>query len=309
LTGQKWTERRPADGNGDVSTWDRVTTPKAAEIAERERLRRQTGVVLGAILGLAYGLASQLINPVTLPGIPLYQPPAGAFGNALLSALLGAGLGFITCYPPSAALGIFFGGLASLAGILVYMLVRLGGLGFGGALVSGLIFSIPMAWLTIPVLALLRWATERQVSARLSGDPLLRRAALPAVLVVVMVALGAFELLPGEARGNLISTQALIQQGLQAGSAAALPEPLRGPSVTHFPPAQPSGYTLEWTKYDLDRFMELRPPSNFDQHAAVIARFPGTYYLVCLYPTPKQAPNCANYDKMPEKAPQRRDDG
>jgi hypothetical protein len=53
--------------------------------------------------------------------------------------------------------------------------------------------------------------------------------------------------------------------------------------------------------------MELRPPSNFDQHAAVIARFPGNYLLVCVYPTPRQAPNCASYDRMPAKAPERRD--
>jgi hypothetical protein len=77
--------------------------------------------------------------------------------------------------------------------------------------------------------------------------------------------------------------------------------------MTTFPPARKTGYTLEWTKYDLDRFMQLRPPANFDQHAAVIARFPGDYLLVCVYPTPKQAPNCGSYDRMPAKAPERRD--
>ena len=118
---------------------------------------------------------------------------------------------------------------------------------------------------------------------------------------------GAFEMLPTEARENLRNTNELIQSGLAASSAAALPEPLRGPDMTTFPPAQKTGYTLEWTKYDLDRFNELRPPSSFDEHAAVIARFPGSYYLVCLYPTPKQQPNCANYSKMPSKAPERRD--
>ncbi len=266
------------------------------------------GVALGALLGLAYGLVSQLINPLALPGIPLYQPPAGPLGNALLSTIMGAGLGAITCYPSSAALGILFGGIASLAGILVYMLIRLGSLGFGGALISSVVFSVPLAWLTIPVLALLRWVAERQVDARRVGEPFLRRARLPLVLVLVMAVLGSFELLPDQGRENLQRTNALIQQGLQAASAAALPAPLRGPHVTTFPPAQRAGYTLEWTKYDLDRFMELRPPSNFDQHAAVIARFPGSYYLVCLYPTPRAAPNCASYDRMPDKAPQRRDD-
>ncbi len=290
----------------DVSAWERATAPDTTEIAARERQRLQIGVLLGALLGLAYGLVSQLINPISLRGIPLYQPPAGPLGNALLSAVMGAALGALTCYPASAALGILFGGLASLAGIAGYMLLRLGGLGFGGALVSSVLFSVPLAWLTIPVLALLRWAAERQLDAVRVGEPLVRRMRLPALLIVVMAVLGAFEMLPDEARGDLSRTQAILQHGLAASSSAGLPEPLRGPNMIAFPPAT-TGYTLEWTKYDLDRFMELRPPSNFDQHAAVIARFDGGYYLVCLYPTPKQAPNCANYDKLPNKAPERRE--
>lgn len=292
----------------DVSTWERATAPDATDVAARERQRLSTGVLLGAILGLAYGLVSQLINPIALAGIPLYQPPAGPFGNIVLTALLGGLLGVITCYPPSAAIGILFGGLASLVGIAFYMLVRLGALGLGGALLSSLLLSAPMAWLTVPVMAILRWVAERQVDARRVGEPSLRRARLPILLVVVMAVLGSFEILPDQSRDTLARTQALIQQGLQSGSAAALPEPLRGPTMTAFPPAQKTGYTLEWTKYDLDRFMELRPPSNFDEHVAVIARFPGSYYLVCLYPTPKQPPNCANYARLPDKAPERRDD-
>lgn len=295
------------DSPSKASAWERATSPDPAELAARDRDRVLTGAVLGAVIGLAYGLVAQLVNRVALPGIPLYQPPAGPVINVLLSTLMGAALGAITSYPASAALGILFGGLVSLAGILIYMLIRLGGLGFGGALISSVIFSVPMAWLTIPMLALLRWVAERQVDARRMGEPLLRRIWLPAVLVGVMIFVAAFELLPSQGQDNLRRTNALIQQGLQATSAAALPEPLRGPHMTAFPPTQRTGYTLEWTRYDLDRFNELRPPSNFDQHAAVIARFPGGYYLVCLFPTPKQTPNCANYDRMPAKAPERRE--
>lgn len=294
--------------NEERSVWERATAIDPLEAAARERARRRMGVILGALLGLAFGVVTQMINRVAVPGIPLYQPPVGPFGNILLSGVMGAALGALTCYPASAALGILLGGLASLVGILVYMLLRLGSLGFGGALVSSVIFSVPMAWLTIPVLALLRWVSERQVDAGRSGDSLLVRARLPVAIILVMAFLGSFELMPAEARGNLRQTDDMLRTGLSSASAAALPEPLRGPYVTTFPPAQKTGYTLEWTRYDLDRFNELRPPSNFDQHAAVIARFPGSYYLVCVYPTPRQQPNCASYDKLPNKAPERRDD-
>ncbi len=288
--------------------WERVTAVGPIEQAARGRARQRTGVLLGALLGLGYGGVSQLINPIAMPGIPLYQPPAGAFVNVLLSSLMGGVFGALTCFPASAAGGLVLGGSASLVGIFAYMIVRLGGLGLGGALVSSVLLSAPMAWLTVPVVALLRWAAERLVSAQRDGDPLLVRARIPVALFLVMAFLASFELLPADARDNLRRTDALIQAGLRASSAAQLPAPLRGPAMSVFPPVQPAGYTLEWTTYDLDRFMELRPSSNFDQHAAVIARFKGGAMLVCLYPTPGQEPNCANYDQMPGKAPARRDD-
>ena len=263
---------------------------------------------MGVLLGLAYGSVSQFINPITLPDIQLHQPPAGAIGNMLLSSLMGGVFGVLACFPASAARGIILGGLAALAGIFSYMIIRLGGLGLGGVLIGSVLLSAPMAWLTVPVIVLLRWATERQVSGQRDGEPLLARARVPVVLFLIMAFLASFELLPAEARDILRRTDALIRQGLQATSVAQLPAPLAGPNMTAFPPGGKAAYTLEWTRYDLDRFMKLRPPSNFDQHSAVIAHFGDGTLLVCLYPTPKQDPNCANYDRMPAKAPERRDD-
>ena len=288
--------------------WERLTAVTPAEQAARDHARKRTGLILGVLLGLAYGVVSQLINLVAMPGIPLHQPPAGTFANILLIGLMGGVFGALACFPASAAKGVILGGIASLAGIFAYMIVRLGGLGLGSALISSAVLSAPMAWLTLPVIALLRWAAERLVDTRSGGEPLLMRARLPVALFLGMALLASFELLPAQARDTLRRTDALIQEGLRAGSAAQLPAPLRGPNVTVFSPAQPAAYTLEWTQQDLDRFIELRPSSNFDEHTAVIARFKDGYLLVCLYPTPRQEPTCADYDQMPERAPARRDD-
>ena len=51
----------------------------------RKRHPRVFGLALGALLGLVYGLTSQTINRIILPGIPLYQPPLGPAGNACSS--------------------------------------------------------------------------------------------------------------------------------------------------------------------------------------------------------------------------------
>jgi hypothetical protein len=299
--------RPPSTPEEERSVWLRVTSPDDAEMAARGRARLRTGILLGAALGLAYGLVSQFINPLFLPGVPLYAPPAGAFGNAILSALMGGMLGALTCYPASAARGILYGAIVALIGIFAYMLIRLGVLGFGGALISSTLLSLPLAWLTVPFLAAIRWASERQVNARREGEPPLRRAAVPVALVLAMAIAGAFELHSVEARGNLRNTHDLLQQGLGAPSETAVPAPVRD-ALAVVPPESRQTYTLEWTQYDLDRFHELRPPSNFDEHAAVIARFRSGYYVVCLYPTPAQEPNCAGYDELPGKAPERRDD-
>ena len=288
--------------------WERLIAVTPAEQAARDHARKRTGLILGVLLGLAFGVVSQLINAVAMPGIPLHQPPTGTFGNILLIGLMGGVFGALACFPASAAKGVILGGIASLAGIFAYLIVRLGGLGLGGALIGSAVLSAPMAWLTVPVIALLRWAAERLVDTRSGAEPLLVHARLPVALFLGMALLAGFELLPAQARDTLRRTDALIREGLQARSAAQLPAPLRGRNVTVFPPAQPARYTLEWTQQDLDRFMELRPSSNFDEHEAVIAHFKDGYLLVCLYPTPRQEPTCADYDHMPEKAPARQDD-
>jgi hypothetical protein len=296
----------PRDTRG---AWERATAPDPTEIADRVRARRIAGVTLGALLGLSYGLVSQLINPIAISGVPLYQPPLGAFGNIMASILVGALLGALSCIPDSAPLGVFYASLASALAIATESILRLGGLiGVSAAVMTSIVFSVPFAWLTVPVTALLRWSAERQTESLREEEPLLHRVRWPVVLMLVMGVLGAFELLPIEGRTQLRQTHEMLQAGLQ-GRGGAQTAPLRGPLMTSFPTAPQADYSLQWTRWDLDRFIELRPPSSYNEHAAVIARFGDDYSIVCLYPTPRQAPNCKNYAELPRlNAPPKRDD-
>lgn len=275
------------------STWAQATAPTPDALRLFEIRRRSTGIILGAALGFSYGIVSQFVNRFALPGVPLYQPPLGPLGNSALSTLVGGGLGFLTTLTESAALGIFLGSAAGAAAVVISAMLRLGGLlGISGALVTGIVFSVPIAWLTVPVIALLRWATERQVEAFRDSASLLGRLRTPVALALIMAVLAAFELMPAAARDELQHMQTLVQAGL--ANPSNRPAALRAPAVRGFPPAA-ANYTLEWTQYDLDRFIELRPPSTYDQHTAVLARFADGYTLVCLYPTPKSEPNCGTY--------------
>jgi hypothetical protein len=258
-----------------------------------QRYRRAAGALIGLMFGFGYALVSQLINRVALPGIPLYQPPLGPFGNILLGMLAGAGLGLLCAWPASAAKGILLGGAAAALAVFTFTLLRMGA--GTASTVVGLVLSAPMAWVSVLGMAVVRWLVDRQVEARRESAPLLRRLRLPLILTAVMGLLALFALRNTDARLELQRMNDMVQAGLHARDASSLPAPLRAPSVLGFPAGTRSSYTLEWTNVELDRFVELRPAANYDRQAAVIARFEDGLLLACIYTAPKAEPICGTY--------------
>lgn len=277
----------------------REAQPVAAEgptSAPIHRRQRRTALVLGALFGFAYGLVSQCINRVALPGIPLHQPPLGPLGNTILSTVVGALLALIVAWPSSAAVGVGLAILAAGAAILAVVFLRLAGdIGMSLSLIVSAVFSAPLAWMAAPAVALLRWLAARDVELVAEGAPRRTRCALPIALIVGVGLLACFDLESPSARAQLRDTDALVRAGLAASTAADAPAPLHSRGTEEFPFGISQRYTLEWTVNDLDRFIELRPASSYDQHAAVIARLADGYTLVCLYPTPRSEPACGAY--------------
>jgi hypothetical protein len=257
-----------------------------------QRYRRAAGALIGLMFGFGYALVSQLINRVALPGIPLYQPPLGPAGNILLGLLAGAGLGLICAWPASPAKGILLGGVTTAAAVFATTVLRMGA--GASSTVVGLVLSAPMAWVSVLGMAVVRWLVDRQVEARRESAPLLRRLRLPLILTGVLALAATFVLYSADAKLELRRTHDMIQAGLAARDTAGLPAPLQAPHVTGFPTGR-SPYTLEWTNVELDRFIELRPASNYDKQAAVIARFKNGPMLVCIYTGPKATPSCGTY--------------
>jgi hypothetical protein len=257
-----------------------------------QRYRRVAGALIGVLFGFGYALVSQLINRLALPGVPLYQPPLGPFGNIVLGLLTGAGLGLLCAWPASAAKGILLGGATAAAAVFVFTLLRVGA-GAASTLV-GLVLSAPMAWVSVLGMAVVRWLVDRQVEARRESAPLLRRLRLPLILTGMLALAAAFVMYSADARLELRRTDVMIQAGLAARDTGSLPAPLQAPSVKSFPAGR-SRYTLEWTNVELDRFIELRPAASYDKQAAVIARFKNGPMLVCIYTGPKATPSCGTY--------------
>ncbi|MCX6030727.1 MAG: hypothetical protein NT169_15705 [Chloroflexi bacterium] len=256
--------------------------------------RYRIGALLGAALGLAYGLTSQAITPLMLPGIPLYQPPLGLVGNIALSVAWGALLGLLCAWPTSGIAGTLFSSVASVLAAMVRFVFDLRSVGqdVPRVIMAVVIIGLPMIVVTAPAMGALRWAVARQVAA---DTPIARRLIVPLLGCVLVAAAGAFAVGQPSARALLARTHTLIEAGLRVTDAASLPAALRSPRVGAFFEQARGGYTLEWTDRNLDGFIELRPANSYERHSAVIARFTSGWTLVCLYPTAEAEPNCGGY--------------
>ena len=102
-------------------------TSRSWAVSAESATRRVFGLALGPLLGLVYGLTSQTINRIILPGIPMYQPPLGPAGNTLLIALPGAMLGLVAAWPPGSIRGTFAASTvaAALITFVSFLSVRL----------------------------------------------------------------------------------------------------------------------------------------------------------------------------------------
>lgn len=259
---------------------------------EVDRYRRLMGTGLGAILGLVYFLVSQGINLLFLPDIPLFQPPLGFWGNVALGALWGGLLGLICAWPYSTAMGVT---VASLASVSVTIVRGLAGIDepLGRLIIIALVLGIPAAFLMVPAMMALRWAINGLVELRSHPTSSRERWRGPLILLALVAVVAAFSLYNAKARTLLARTNDTLQAGLAATSAAGLPAELQALRNGNFLASASDAYTLEWTETDLDRFIDLRPSSNYSDHSAVLVRFDNGRSLVCLYPTSDARPNCA----------------
>lgn len=264
--------------------------------------RKVFGVLLVAASGFAYGLISQTINALFLPGIPLYQPPFGILGNILMAVLIGISLGFLVASSETGAVGVLWGSF--LGALFVSVATMLTGQVedeiFWRKIVAITIAFIPIAAILAPLLILFRWAIGREEDAyRNAGKGLaptfLRRYALPASLVLGAGLLGLFSLYSDVGRAVTPRMDALIKQGRQASRFEMLPEPLRDRDVRYFFEHKNQPYRLAWDKDSGNRYAIPRPAGSGYDTSIVIARYEDGYLLVCMFPGKTGEPSCKDF--------------
>jgi hypothetical protein len=259
--------------------------------------RRTFGLLLGALLGLTFGLVSQGSNRLILPGVPLYQPPFGPVGNAAVATLIGAALGGVTAWPAGSLRGTFTasGLAAALIVIVNFAAARITERGRAGVAVAAVFFMLPLVGLLVPLLCVFRWIVNRELAAASDLASTWYRVRGPLALVIVLGAAGAMTLYPAEARHELAVMHALVRAGRNAAAMADLPPPLQTVEAADFLAQMQEPYTLEWTRENLNRFRIPRPGRNFDSHAVVVARFANGWRLACLFVSPGELPECRSW--------------
>jgi hypothetical protein len=263
--------------------------------------RRLIGFILGAGIGLAYGLVSLNINYLALPGIPLAEPPLGRPLLTVLVAAAGGLFGLLAAWPDEAVSGIL---LSAAAGSAISTISS----AFSG-LAPGTVFgSLTVLFFSFfpraVVFAAVAWPLRRVLT--LWGEELaavtfsIPRLALSALLMLVIAGgAGMLSLYPKEARQALHSMNQLVQAALPATRVDDLPEPLR-PVERLLQNAQ-GAYTLEWSD-NPDLLPVKRPFADYGvQESLVIAYFKNGYVFGCAYTPPHPDPSCGTFYNPPEQ--------
>lgn len=278
---------------------------------QRHARRRLLGLVLGAALGLAFGLVSQYGNDLLVRGVPLYHPPFGAAGNLFLCVIVGTVLGLVTAWPKHAILGAIAGCVAgALLAIVGIMLVEGGALDASKATVTLFTFLPIAAVLALPV-GIIRWVLSKEEHVWREGalgDPVARSKAAcawrilrPLLLVAIAAAWGGLFVYPERAQIVLPRMNAIVQAGLSAADRASLPAEFQtiddwagtaGKALPGYPQQAKGSYTLDFQEGKLGRFGIPRPTSNEGEQSAVIARFDNGWSFVCLFIRIDAKPRC-----------------
>lgn len=251
------------------------------------------GAGFGAWLGGIYALVSQTINRIFLPGIPLQAATGSLFTYVMQYILIGALLGVACALPENRWVGVALGGFTAACLIALAALAnRWGQASFGMTFVTIFLTFMPIVVLMMPAAFLIRLGADAQQVDPSRPYLWARRYLIPLVLTLFVVGLGTLSLYGPEVRDAFQYNNAMVRDGLLAGSQNRLPGPLR--DVAGFLEQSSGRYSLEWSDR-LDTFFGPRPAGAEMSQFLIITRFDNGFSFACVYSQNRAVPNCTNY--------------
>jgi hypothetical protein len=244
--------------------------------------RRVLGAIFGAWIGLIYALGSHLLNRFAIPGIPLGEP-AGGLAMYLMGNILGVGLiGMVAAWPSSSFGGAAAGGLIGAATLFITAYFQ----NFSSyeSVVAGLFFTgltfLPLAALLIPVAWLLRFAGEALYSE--TKKPFFKRPIWrPMLLTLLAVVTATFSMYDEDVRKAFMTTQKIMEAGMESGSQESLPANLR--FAYSFHERAQGRWVLEYT--DRTELYTEQHPASFREMSdfLILAKFESGYVAGCYF--------------------------
>lgn len=188
------------------------------------KTRSLSGLLLGAWVGVIYGLVSTNINFFIIRDIPLRYDIHAMLATTGWSLLAGAALGLLVNLPYHALPGVVLASLAAAIGVALqgvldtaYSTEKL----FSTLFLMAYVF-LPLVILFVPFNALLRWSSQQllpQGSRPLWAWPRLKGLLLWTFLAILV---GSFTFYPENARKMLRRMDSLIQT-VQSGTGKNVP--------------------------------------------------------------------------------------
>jgi hypothetical protein len=254
--------------------------------------QRRMGLILGLVLGLGYSLASNLINQIFLPNIPLFVPWPGTVGLILLTTLMFGLLGLIAAWTEESLPGII---AAAVVGSLVSSIWIIINEAFNrtGALIALFVVIIPRVFFYLPFSWLIRWLISRLETSAYRNVPPVRRWLTLFMAFLLAVLAGTFSRYPTEVRQSLVRMDDLVKSGMQASSRDELPKPLQ--SVEGFIANANGPYTFTIGS-DPDALPVQRPVVDYGElEPFIIIRFENGFRFGCVFSPPYVVPACIDY--------------
>jgi hypothetical protein len=271
---------------------------KQPPASPRPAYNRLSGMTLGALFGLTFGLSTQSANSILSPSIPFTHYPFGFAGNCLAALVGGAIIGLLCAWPRSGTNGVILGSLAIvlLLELRAWFIRAVPLVLFMKTILAPFVLvatSLAIA-MALPIMFLLRWSID--VQGEEAHQPIWswRRIKPPLIVMGLALLAGGICVYPPIVRQAMNSMNLLIQQGLNASATVDLPSALRSDQVEDFLVYANPAYTLE-TSDDTRILQELR--LNPEQDLVIIlARFRGGWVLACGFETGNDQPlRCQSY--------------
>jgi hypothetical protein len=232
------------------------------------RARAVPGAIYGLVLGVVYALLAGTIDAVVMRDVPIRIDWIGVWVSVISTGVGLAALGAITGWPADKWRGVVVGAVAFVGWFMLQSFLKL-----QGAATVFLVFFLPLAVLSLPIAAILRWAIQRHLHNLEQATAGPKRLRAQVVLLLTLLGVGAFagswSQMPPAAQEAVRTVHRLMQRTLSEPATATLPRAFD---------AVPNIREHAGVGYGLNQRASVSSPTGVD----VIVTFDDGYALTCL---------------------------